>query len=411
MNGPMSRRKLLTMMATLAGAVGLVGVQRLLVIAGPKEPPAETTPQAYIPLVTGSQPTATPTATPSPTPTATRTPGATGGKVIHLHAASATSWDFSTGWYGDYVNQEVVNKMVDRGLRELTGRSTVADAWSVLLPGYSAGKGIAVKVNFNNAGCSDSGNMIDALAEPVNSLIRGMKLIGVREQDIWIYDAIRPIPTRFHNHCAYSGVHFIGIACAEQATFNSTDPNARVIFANPNLQARRLADALINATYLINVPILKDHGLAGKTLGFKNHFGTIEYVEGSGADKLHNFLPEYSSTYSALVDIYLNPHIRNKTVLTVGDGLYGSLVNTNRTPERWQTFSNDAPNSLFLATDPVAIDCVMMDILSAEPVYHPLSNAEGNYLKLASAAGLGVFERGQPWGAGYSSINYARIEL
>ena len=31
--------------------------------------------------------------------------------------------------------------------------------------------------------------------------------------------------------------------------------------------------------------------------------------------------------------------------------------------------------------------------------------------KLAAAAGLGQFERGQPWGSGYNQINYSKIEL
>ena len=79
MKRPMSRRKMLTIMATLAGGAGLVGVQRLLSTTGSQALSAGMTPQAYLPLVSGSIPTATPTATltPSATATATRTPTAT----------------------------------------------------------------------------------------------------------------------------------------------------------------------------------------------------------------------------------------------------------------------------------------------------------------------------------------------
>jgi hypothetical protein len=431
MKRPMSRRKMLTIMATLAGGAGLVGVQRLLSTTGSQAQSAGMTPQVYLPLVSGSMPTATPTptqtstptrtstptTTPNGTPTATRTPGSNSAKVIHIHSPSATSWNFSSGWYGNFVNQNQVNNMVDRGVRELTGQSTVPDAWSALLPGYAAGKGIAIKVNFNNSnGCNDSDDIIDGLIEPVNALIHGMKLIEVREQDIWIYDAIRAIPARFRDRCSYAGVHFVDRECAEGASFDSNQPNASVVFANSNLKARHLADVLINATYLINMPIVKDHGISGVTLGFKNHFGSIKYVIGAGADNLHDFIEpgnsNYRASYSPIVDIFLNPHIRNKTVLTIGDGLYGGLGNTNVTPSRWQTFGNAASNSFFFAADPVAIDCVMMDILYAEPGGHPYQG-EGadDYLKLAAAAGLGIFEHGQPWGAGYSHINYTRIEL
>jgi len=153
------------------------------------------------------------------------------------------------------------------------------------------------------------------------------------------------------------------------------------------------------------MPIVKDHYYAGVTLTFKNHFGTIDAVVRAGDDNLHHDIT------SALLDIYLNPHIRDKTVLVVGDGLYGALENTNTMPSRWSTFGNDAPNSLFFAVDPVAIDCVMLDILDAEPVNHPRWVLPDAYLELAAAAGLGIFERGDLGGSGYNQIDYLKIEL
>ncbi len=425
MHTPISRRELFKIMAALAGGVGLAGVQRMLTTAATQAPTASLTPQSYLPFISNSQPTATRTPTPTRTPTRTATPTSTvpagsGPKVIHIHSTSATSWNFSTGWYGNYVNQSKVTEMADRGVKEVTGQSTVAAAWGTLLPGYTSGKGIAIKVNFNNSntgsdGCTDSDNIIDALIEPVNALIAGMKQNNVREQDIWIYDAIRALPARFRTRCAYPGVHFVDSACAEAATFDSTAANASVTFANPNLHARHLADVLINATYLINMPIIKEHGISGVTLGFKHHFGTLKYVIGAGADNLHEYIDPNSSAFSAnynpLVEINQNPHIRNKTVLTVGDGLYGALGNTNVVPTRWQSFGNAACNSLFFSRDPVALDCVMMDLLYAEYNQQPGSDHVDDYLKLAAAAGLGVFEHGDPWGSGYSNINYTRISL
>ncbi len=425
MNTPVSRRQWLKLMAAVAGGVGLVSIQKLLSTAASQAPAASVTPRAYLPFISRPEATATPTPTPTsthtptptrtPTPTSTVPPG-TGPKVIHLHSTTATSWNFSSGWYGDYVNQSKVTEMVDRGVKEVTGQSTVAAAWSALLPGYAAGKGIAIKVNFNNAqGCSDGDNIIDGLMEPVNALISGMKAAGVREQDIWIYDAIRPIPARFRNRCTAANVHFVDRECAETATFVSTDPHASVTFANSSLQARHLADVLINASYLINMPIIKDHGISGVTLGFKNHFGSIKYVIGAGADNLHDFIDPNSSAfhanYNPLVEINQNTHIRDKTILIVGDGLYGALGNTNVVPTRWQTFGNAACNSLFFSRDPVAMDCVMMDLLYAENGSQPGSDHVDDYLKLAAAAGLGIYEHGQPWGSGYTNINYARINI
>jgi len=84
----------------------------------------------------------------------------------------------------------------------------------------------------------------------------------------------------------------------------------------------RISDSLINASYLINIPILKGHPLAGVTLGYKNHFGSTNNPSG-----MHTYVdttyPQINQ-YNALVDLFSNPHIRHKTVLTIGDGIYGS---------------------------------------------------------------------------------------
>jgi hypothetical protein len=424
MSKKISRRQLLKALVTAAGSVGLGKALGASLLKGTTQ---ELDEHAYLPCIskmpTGT-PTATPTATPTSTPTATPTNTATptstpglGPKVVHVHAPAATSWDFSTGWYGDYVNQSVVNNMMAEGLKQLTDQSTVVAAWQTLLPSYAPEKTIAIKVNFNNSGgsCTDNDNIIDGLIEPVNALIWGMKEMGIQEEDIWVYDAVRRLPDRFCSRCLYPNVRFLDKVCAERATFSSSDPNAEVSFGHSSLTARRITDAVINATYLINMPIIKDHGIAGVTLGFKNHFGTIDQIVRSGDDNLHCYIDpadsHYNSSYNPLLDIYLNPHIQDKTVLIVGDGLYGALGNCNVIPSRWSTFENDAPCSLFLAVDPVAVDCVMLDILDAEPASHPKRNGADDYLKLGASADLGVFERGDPWSNSYSQISYLKVEL
>lgn len=155
------------------------------------------------------------------------------------------------------------------------------------------------------------------------------------------------------------------------------------------------------------MPIMKKHGMAGVTLGFKNHFGSFD-----GCDLIHwsvdlgdgNYIP----TYSGLVDIYNNTHFKNKTVLIVGDGLYGARINNyDEVPSPWPTFDNQSPNSLFFSIDPVAVDCVMYDLLDAEG---GVPTGSDDYLKLANASGLGTFEH---WDAAhhYHAIDYQRLEV
>jgi len=328
-----------------------------------------------------------------------------------VHSDDATFWDGAVADYWNYVDQAVVNDIVDQGIMALTDTSTVADAWRTLLPAYQTGQGIAIKVNFNNStACDDTDDQIDALIQPVNAVVRGLKQMGVAETDIWVYDAIRRIPDRFVNGNQHSGVQFFDKGCRNQAWFMSSDPDAYVTFFPPpdvpEPPAIKITDVLIDATYLINMPIMKPHGITGVTLAFKNHFGTINQPH-----VLHDYVgltwSYYRADYSPFVDIYLNPHIAGKTILTMGDGLFAAKA-FNAAPSFWATFGNQVPNSLFFATDPVAVDCVMCDFLAAEtnvPV------GADDYLRLASDAGLGVFERGNPWGSGYNQINCLKIEL
>jgi hypothetical protein len=102
-------------------------------------------------------------------------------RVVHAHSDEATYWDYASGWYGDYVSQPVVDAMTDRGIMALTNTATAADAWRALIPAYASGQQVAIKINLNNAGCDDTDQVIDALPQPINSVIRGLKAIGVSE--------------------------------------------------------------------------------------------------------------------------------------------------------------------------------------------------------------------------------------
>lgn len=360
----------------------------------------------------GDPPPADPPPSDPPPPEPPPEPEPDGSTVVHVHATGATDWNGETEFW-NHVDADVIDRMVDEGMTTLTGKPSVADAWRSLLPSYVTGEVIAIKVNLNNAGsCTSAGPEIDALMEPVNAVVRGLTGIGVAESDIWVYDAVRSVPDRFRNACLFPGVRFFsGDGCStESAKFDSTDANATVEFSPPDpvpKPSEKITNVVIDATYLINMPILKVHQAFGVTLGFKNHFGTIQRP-----GDMHSYAiaggPYFRNDYSVLVDIFRNPHIGAKTILTIGDGLFGTLGSCCSAPDTWKTFDGKVPNSLFFSTDPVAIDCVMYDFLAAET--NLMSGADA-YLPLAGAAGLGTFEHGDPWGEGYKTIRYVRREI
>lgn len=436
MGNRISRRKFLTLIST--GAISaLIGTLRLReqqvlgqntysvflpLISKPDQPTALPTPSSTpVPLTPSPSPIPT---TPTNTPQPTTPPPPTGARVIHVRHTSVTNWAGTPYAYWNYVSQAKVNLMVEQGLKSLTGQTSLLNAWQILLPNYVQGQGIAIKVNFNNAmqmACGNETGQINALPQVINAVISGLKARGVAETDIKVYDGVNRIfPVYFINaiHTLYPNVQLFH-ACADDAhkvTYTSTNPSATVQFSPPSgvpyPASQKIADVLVNATYLINIPIMKNHSCAGITLGFKNHFGTIS---NPGGVHSHIFLNDacgggFYSNYSPLVDIYKNLNIRNKTILTIGDGIFGCLGTEDGYPSFWtNTFGQgEFPKSLFFSRDPVAIDSVMADFLRAEYGYF---NGSDKYLQFAQDAGLGTYERGDPWGSGYTRIDYQKILL
>lgn len=314
--------------------------------------------------------------------------------------------------------------MVDQGVMALTGADSAAQAWQMLIPGYAPGRAIAFKVSFNNCRwCDTSEPNIDSLIQPINAVVRGLSqaYANLSTSDIWVYEATvgrdppvshRQIPQRFKSGASVPGLRFFDLDCNEGAGYVSADPSAAITWRPPSgipaPAPARITDVLLNAAYVINVPITKAHVGAGVTLSFKNHCGSIAYP-----NLIHDWILLSGAhfagvSYNPLVDIYRNDHIQAKTVLTLGDALFGNWKDNIGKPAPWATFGNDAPNSLFFSTDPVALDCVMCDFLDAERSVPGMSD---DYLVYAADVGLGTYERGDPWGSGYAQIDYLKVNV
>ncbi len=413
-----TRRKFIIGSAATLGGVILAWTQRLLGIPEARAQEPELTPQVYLPIVFGS-------GEPLPKP-----------RVVHVRDADATDWNGTDPFY-DAVDQDVVNNMVQTGLQLLTGQDSWPDIWNALFErvhpsGYSAGQKIAIKVNLNASkyDCYNHDNLIDALPQPVLALISGMVAAGVQPGDVIVYDSIRVVPSYLSGPiwAVYPEVKFVGTGSCPGviAPSHGKDPSLTVRFNDPYgyVNDRQLADVLYDATYVINMPIIKRHGgddANPVTLAFKNHFGSLNRISGSGNDDLHLYINTstslYRTTYSPFVDIYSNTNIRAKTVLTLGDGLYGGTAPSSPPIQSWSIFGG-ACNSLFFGTDPVATDCVMADLIIAEGL---VSNARTyDYLFCAEEAGLGVCEGTRsdpggnplqaPYGSGYDDIEYVRVD-
>ncbi len=353
-------------------------------------------------------------AAPTGTFTPTDQPNAPLGKARGIHPGrvawawdpAATSWNATGTWWDDTWNDQAAIEAMLTGAIQLTaGEAKLADAWAAIFKyhnaargraaqGYLAGEKVVVKVNLNN---SYSAPQIDSSPHLALAVLRQLvEQVGVAQGDITVYDAQRggDAISALWAHCqpVYPDVHYndIGDWVNDRITYSAGSISA---------DARRLPQGVVDATYLINLPVLKRHcapsdnydeglGQTGVTLGGKSHCGTV----GSCA-ALHQELRDWNEpgpSFNPLVDIWASPEVGGKTLLTVLDALYGGNQ-WSATPKPWKLapFSNDWPSSLFVSQDFVALDSVGLDFLHAEM---DLTARADNYLHeaaLASAAPSG----------------------
>jgi uncharacterized protein (DUF362 family) len=330
-------------------------------------------------------------------------------RVVRVHSVNATHWDFETDYYWNFVRRDVVNAMMGRGVKELTGRPTVLQAWQEIMSSYQSGDKIAIKINLNGYRfqTQDNHTHINALIEVVDSVVGGLVGLGVPQGDIYVFDASRIVPSeRYQSRTLHPQVNFLGM---DDVNFHVGAPNEEVYFTHDDLSGvtKYIADVVVNSQHLINIPIMKEH-CTGITGTFKNHFGSVN----EPIDVMHSCMQ--AAENNPLVDIYLNPHIRNKTRFTVGDGLFGMSLNDGAcgsgVPHRWSIFNNLAPNSLFLSIDPVAIDSVMLDYILAERDAHGLWSHPHYHLHWAQSSGLGIHEHPDEEGQ-YNQIDFLDVEM
>lgn len=357
------------------------------------------------------------------------------GRVVHVHHGRAARWPRASGRYRDFVDLAAVRRMLDAAVAELKG--TGADeAWSrVFAKPDPAARKLSIKINCNNAydPADGAGDDIDAIPEPVIAVIDGFVRAGGRAANVNVYDATnsppqRHIATWFRDRvrAAHPGTLFNapwsgGTGCDARTCVTWSGGYA----TTP--PATRLAGAVLAADYVVNVPIVKRHGQANVTLGYKNHFGSV-----AACDRLHPYVFYDTPNVSALADIMGSPVVPGdpsveplyrKTVLTVGDMLYGQpCSNFDQPPVPWVTWGGEWPNGLVVSDDPCAADSVMLDLLEAEPALSGCGSLRSwarRYLQVASQKGQGTYDHvalpsGQRFDAArmaYTRLAYRYLDL
>jgi hypothetical protein len=321
------------------------------------------------------------------------------GRVVWVWDSNATEKQLDGYWWEAHNNdQDVIESMFSKGITSLAGTNCEFEAWDLLFKyfnmekgkgdhGYISGEKIAIKINLNN--CWNPLSIIDTYkwgdnerdAHPnvVRALLDQLvDVAGIDQRDITVYDASRPMPNWFYEpvHDAFPDVQYVD--CLGGAVGRELVQPSDTFFYFADGSIWTIPTCVVDAEYLINMPLLKQHPINnGITLSGKNLFGT--FIEPVVSIHPYHESGQIMGNPTPQTDLFASEEIGGKTLLYIGDGLYGTLQD-HRTIVWFQMypFNDDWTNSLFFSQDPVAIDSVMYDFLHTQgPI--PIEGSQ-NYL-------------------------------
>jgi uncharacterized protein (DUF362 family) len=307
-------------------------------------------------------------------------PGPFRGKVVEVrHLGSVIS--------GQY-QREPVRAMIRKGLMELTGAPSPAEAWRYF---FEPGDVVGIKVN------PVGQPYLISAPEVFQSIVEGLELAGVRRRDIVAYDRYRNqflgggfdkwLPEGVRWSFATQDVDALQLDMAGYDPDHYMEMALVLPQANPRDSHHRRSYVAKYLTKevnkLINLGVLKQHQSAGVTIALKNlSHGLVNNVSRSHISSSNNACGMFIPT---VIDI---PVIRNKVVLNIIDGIKGAYHGGPGSKVQKYIWEN---KSLYFSTDPVAVDRIGWNVIDDQR-----QRAGMQTLALAYADNDSVFVRMQP---------------
>ncbi len=327
------------------------------------------------------------------------------GRVVWVHNPDATNehcipWEYEDGYFLDKnCDQELVDEMVSLALLEVTGETSEENAWSAVFSyfnstrgkgdaGYREGEKIFIKINAVHAWNTHSdlsikddkayGN-VDTSPQVILAVLRQLiNRAGVPEEAIYIGDPYTNIFKHLYDKLSaeFPDVHYMSrgdYENREQLMFTNTE---EIRFSDRgsvlDVESDQFYDCTIEADYVLSLPAMKGHRGGGVTFFAKNHFGTNTK---SSASHMHKGLHKGTSdplrgeyrSYRVFVDLMSYEHLGGKTLIYIGDFLWGtSMEHDPPVKFRSAPFNGDYTSSIMVSLDPVAISSVALDIFQEE---------------------------------------------
>lgn len=262
----------------------------------------------------------------------------------------------------DKFNKDLLKEKLDRALMKLTNTDTVDKAWKSL---FSAKDVVGLKLN-----CL-AGKGLSSTPELVLAVVDGLLQAGVPEQNIIIWE-------RFDRELVRAGFKINrsgkGVRCF------GTERDYEDELTSLGSVGSCLSKIFVRSTALVNIGVIKDHNLAGVSIGMKNLYGIIH-----NPNKYH-----FNNCDPYVADISASRPVRRRMRLIIADGLWAQFNNGPARDDHYRW----AEDTVLVGLDPVSVDAVGTDIIEKKRKAEGLKSlAEDGraprWLNTATKLGLG----------------------
>lgn len=302
----------------------------------------------------------------------------------------------------DQYQPAAIEKMMHKGMLELTGAPGWPDAWRSL---FEPGDVVGIKVSPVGGPklCSD--------ATVMHQILDGLSQAGVKPRDIVVINRYRqeitgcgidkwlPKGIRWDGASekyaefqldmdGYDPDHYMEMAIVRPGD-NAADPHFRRSYIH------KVVTKQINK--FINLPVLKHHQSAGVTIALKN----MSHGMSNNVNRSH-MTPTSNVCGLFIPSVVSLPVIRDKAVLHICDGVKASFHGGpgGRPKYIWEH------KTMYFATDPVAMDKTGLKAIDAKRAEAGMPsialskpdkestflNCQVEHIEIAGQLGLGVFD-------------------
>jgi uncharacterized Fe-S center protein len=272
-----------------------------------------------------------------------------------------------------YPKADDAKAMLERAMTELTGKASLVEAVRLFV--HPDDK-VCVKVN----GIAEA-NM-GTNKELVLPFLQAMIDSGVKPQHITVLE-------QYGSFLAGTRVNAQNVPAGVQVTVhNNRDATMDELLIPGTGVSTKFVRALTEATAAINFSLIKDHGICGYTGCLKNMTHGCQILP-------HYFHTHHASPQIAL--LYAQDVVKSRVRLNITDGFKLMADGGPLWRQPRYVFPHE---SVYVTTDPVAMDAIGLDLVEKSRAEHKLPTlaALGRpaaYIQEAADLGLGIADRSQ----------------